>query len=257
MMQSASLSQATLDAYSAKRLLGLVQLGCSSGAIATGLLVGPLAAALGTDALILVQVGILLLSLVPNAFIATAEERVARSGQRAAGRKKKSSAADGAGWHRNVLILSSAPPPLRRRRRCTRFARASFRFAHAAPSISNALASALLTHAASSFPNAAGHRTAQGGASRQGESPAKQRRRSAAAAPAAVAGDAGQQQPAVAAPSPSTPSAPSTPPAQVAVPAQQQPSLPGNRLAAIETLVHGSPRTCPQNGGLLLSLIHI
>ena len=67
MMQSASLAQATLNAYTAKRLLGLVQLGCSSGAIVTGLLVGPLAEQIGTEPLILVQVGILLVSLIPNA----------------------------------------------------------------------------------------------------------------------------------------------------------------------------------------------
>ena len=112
MMQSASLSQATLDAYSAKRLIGLVQLGCSAGAIVTGVLVGPLAAAIGTDALMLVQVGTLLLSLVPNTFIAAAEERLVHSRKRTnaavPGRKRNSTSADGAGWHKNGLILSSA-----------------------------------------------------------------------------------------------------------------------------------------------------
>ena len=73
MMQSASLAQATLNAYSAKRLIGLVQLGCSMGAIVTGLLVGPLAKAIGTETTCLVQVGILLVSLVPNAFIVRIE----------------------------------------------------------------------------------------------------------------------------------------------------------------------------------------
>jgi hypothetical protein len=36
MMQSSSLSQATLNAYSGKRLIGLVNLGCSAGAVFTG-----------------------------------------------------------------------------------------------------------------------------------------------------------------------------------------------------------------------------
>ena len=109
MMQSASLSQATLDAYSAKRLIGLVQLGCSCGAVFTGVLVGPLAEAVGTEPLILVQVAVLFLSLVPNAFIARAEERYVRTGQRAkAGRRKVSTAADGANWHKNGLILAMA-----------------------------------------------------------------------------------------------------------------------------------------------------
>ena len=56
MMQSASLSQATLNSYTAKRLLGLVQLGCSTGAIATGLVAGVLAKTIGPAAMILVQV---------------------------------------------------------------------------------------------------------------------------------------------------------------------------------------------------------
>lgn len=56
MMQSASLGQAVLNSYLAKRLLGLVQLGCSIGAVATGLAAGWLAHTIGTNAMILVQV---------------------------------------------------------------------------------------------------------------------------------------------------------------------------------------------------------
>lgn len=109
MMQSSSLAQATLDAYSAKRLLGLVQLGCSSGAIVTGLAVGPLAQALGPDMLILLQGALLLLSLLPNSFIARAEERsLAIGGQRTRRKQRGAVTHEGGGWYKNGLILAMA-----------------------------------------------------------------------------------------------------------------------------------------------------
>ena len=55
---------------------------------------------------------VLLLSLIPNAFIARAEERFVASGRRLsaakANRRRASTHADGTSWHRNGLILSMA-----------------------------------------------------------------------------------------------------------------------------------------------------
>ena len=56
MMQSASLAQATLTAYDGKRLLGLIQLGSSMGAMVSGLSAGPAASAIGPERLVFVQV---------------------------------------------------------------------------------------------------------------------------------------------------------------------------------------------------------
>ena len=91
MMQSASLAQATLNTYSAKRLIGAIQLGCSGGAVFTGLLVGPWAEALGPVPLVYVQVLYLLASLVPNAFIVRMEERFVRA-HGGASRKRQTAA---------------------------------------------------------------------------------------------------------------------------------------------------------------------
>jgi hypothetical protein len=57
MMQSASLAQASLTTYSAKRLLGLIQLGSSTGAMTAGLAAGPLAKLIGPVSMVFVQVG--------------------------------------------------------------------------------------------------------------------------------------------------------------------------------------------------------
>ena len=92
MMQSASLSQATLSLYTAKRLLGLVQLGCSTGAVVTGLTAGALARTVGPAAMILVQVVLILLALVPARTIRQAEERMVRASEK----RGKPQAADGA-----------------------------------------------------------------------------------------------------------------------------------------------------------------
>ena len=73
---SSALAQATLTAYDAKRLLGPIQLGASTGAMSAGLSAGPLVRALGAPAMALVQVGLLLLSLWPNAKIRRVEERL-------------------------------------------------------------------------------------------------------------------------------------------------------------------------------------
>lgn len=125
MMQSASLAQATLNSYSAKRLLGLIQLGCSVGAVTTGLAAGTLAHTIGTHAMLLVQIGVLLASLAPHGVIQRAEERMRSSGEKrraekAARKKQEELRTDGAvapapapssvhgEWWRSGLILSMA-----------------------------------------------------------------------------------------------------------------------------------------------------
>ena len=89
MMQSSALAQATLTAYDAKRLLGPIQLGASTGAMSAGLSAGPLVRALGAPAMALVQVGLLLLSLWPNAKIRRVEERHAGGGKGGGGKGGK------------------------------------------------------------------------------------------------------------------------------------------------------------------------
>lgn len=125
MMQSGSLAQVTLNAYTAKRLLGLIQLGCSSGAVITGLVVGPAAEAIGVELLILVQVAILLLSFVPNRMIVRYEEQLSTriGGHRLNKRQPATAAREGRGtdsgstranptpgsdWYKSPLIMSMA-----------------------------------------------------------------------------------------------------------------------------------------------------
>ncbi|EOD06319.1 hypothetical protein EMIHUDRAFT_453455 [Emiliania huxleyi CCMP1516] len=66
MMQSSSLAQGSLTGHAAKRLLGLIQLGCSTGAMTAGLAIAPLVRTFGSTALLFVQVLLLLASLWPN-----------------------------------------------------------------------------------------------------------------------------------------------------------------------------------------------
>lgn len=117
MMQSSSLAQASLTSQSAKRLLGLIQLGSSTGAMTAGLSAGPLAKVLGAERMVFVQVGLLLLSLGPNASLWNSElddpsvkrkkKPPAGSGGTAEGRAAEASAeAPGAEWWRSPLILS-------------------------------------------------------------------------------------------------------------------------------------------------------
>ena len=80
MMQSASLAQATLTAYDGKRLLGLIQLGSSTGAMVSGLSAGPVASALGPERLVFVQCALLLLSLLPNGPIWRKERQMGLAG---------------------------------------------------------------------------------------------------------------------------------------------------------------------------------
>ena len=116
MMQSASLAQATLTAYDGKRLLGLIQLGSSMGAMVSGLSAGPAASAIGPERLVFVQCALLLLSLLPNGPIWRRERQMAARGKPKSGAGNSSSAqvADGkreendAPWYRDPLILSMA-----------------------------------------------------------------------------------------------------------------------------------------------------
>ena len=113
MMQSASLAQSTLTAYDGKRLLGLIQLGSSTGAMVSGLGAGPLAQALGPERLVLVQCALLLASLLTNGPIWRRERAVAAS-SKAKKAKRAPAAADAPGaevelpWWRNSLMLSMA-----------------------------------------------------------------------------------------------------------------------------------------------------
>eukprot|EP00964_Phaeocystis_antarctica_P078183 scaffold48617_cov48-Phaeocystis_antarctica.AAC.1 len=97
MMQSASLAQATLTAYDGKRLLGLIQLGSSMGAMVSGLSAGPAASAIGPERLVFVQCALLLLSLLPNGPIWRRERQMAARGKPKSGAGNSSSAqvADG------------------------------------------------------------------------------------------------------------------------------------------------------------------
>ena len=115
MMQSSALAQATLTAYDAKRLLGPIQLGASTGAMSAGLSAGPLVRALGAPAMALVQVGLLLLSLWPNAKIRRVEERHAGGGKGGGGKGGKGGGGKGGGggagdeggrWWKSSLIAS-------------------------------------------------------------------------------------------------------------------------------------------------------
>ena len=111
MMQSSSLAQATLNSYSAKRLLGLVQLGCSTGAVATGVLAGVLARSIGPPLMIVVQVLLLVASCIPNAYIWQVEERMVAGAEKrraAAASRRKRAQGDGSDWWRSGLILSMA-----------------------------------------------------------------------------------------------------------------------------------------------------
>lgn len=68
-MQCASVAQAAFSVADAKRLFGLVQLGNSIAAMTVGICIGQIAETLGTEQLLLLQVGLLLGSLFLNVYI--------------------------------------------------------------------------------------------------------------------------------------------------------------------------------------------
>ncbi len=73
-MQASTVAQSCFTTFSAGRLLGLTQLGSSTGAVLAGLAAGPIARRLGGAApLIIVQVVLLLLMMVPAAALAERE----------------------------------------------------------------------------------------------------------------------------------------------------------------------------------------
>eukprot|EP00929_Paragymnodinium_shiwhaense_P075196 TRINITY_DN38437_c0_g5_i2.p1 TRINITY_DN38437_c0_g5~~TRINITY_DN38437_c0_g5_i2.p1 ORF type:complete len:1973 (-),score=521.92 TRINITY_DN38437_c0_g5_i2:49-5967(-) len=106
-MQCATVAQASFTVTDAKRLFGLVQLGNSIAAVSVGTFIGWLAEKFGSEQLIVVQVGLLVLGLLPNA--TTARLYVDPMG---AGKKKNRKAVgdsnehEAGPWWTNFLVLA-------------------------------------------------------------------------------------------------------------------------------------------------------
>ena len=66
-MQNGAVAQEIFTATEARRLLGLIQVGASVGAVFAGLIAGPVAKVCGPDGLVLAQVATLIIAVIPNA----------------------------------------------------------------------------------------------------------------------------------------------------------------------------------------------
>eukprot|EP00929_Paragymnodinium_shiwhaense_P021742 TRINITY_DN14103_c0_g1_i1.p1 TRINITY_DN14103_c0_g1~~TRINITY_DN14103_c0_g1_i1.p1 ORF type:complete len:1639 (+),score=459.90 TRINITY_DN14103_c0_g1_i1:68-4984(+) len=103
-MQSSTVAQSAFSVTDAKRLFGLVQLGNSIAAMTVGLSIGEIAALVGTEMLLLLQVFVLVLSVVVNEVIGC---QYVNEGSQGGKKKKKAAQADALKpWYKNALCLA-------------------------------------------------------------------------------------------------------------------------------------------------------
>lgn len=111
-MQNATVAQSAFSVTDAKRMFGLVQLGNSLAAMTVGISIGAIAAALGTEQMLIVQAIVCVLSVLLNRFISRHYVEPAGGGRKKNKKKPKQNESSGPArqepWWHNWLVLAMA-----------------------------------------------------------------------------------------------------------------------------------------------------